>query len=136
VGGAGWAGTPALTSQEAARRSLWTLVAGAIIAVAVLVVWIDGARQSFVPCAADCGETFDAIQYASKYRLYGFRYALVQEMSTSAEPERFPLFYTHQRQRGRPRLRCSGSAFRRIGSAATERSQLVAKPGTHLTPCP
>jgi hypothetical protein len=93
--GAGWAERPALTTQRRARRSPWALVAGAVIGVALLVVWINGARQWFVPCAADCGETFDAIQYAAKYRLYGFRYGLVQDMSTSAEPERFPLFYTH-----------------------------------------
>jgi hypothetical protein len=93
--GAGCAQGPALTRPRRARPSPWTLVAGAVIAVALLVVWVDGARQWFVPCAADCGETFDAIQYAVKYRLYGFRYLLVQDMSTSAAPERFPLFYTH-----------------------------------------
>ena len=94
--GAGWVVRPALTSQRRTRRrSPWALVAGVVIGAALLLVWLDGARQWFVPCAADCGETFDAIQYAVKYRLYGFRYGLVQDMSTSALPERFPLFYTH-----------------------------------------
>ena len=82
--------------QPAARPTVPVGIrGGAVIGVALLMVWIDGARQWFVPCAADCGETFDAIQYAAKYRLYGFRYGLVQDMSTSAEPQRFPLFYTH-----------------------------------------
>lgn len=93
--GAGYGEGLAVTRRRRARRSPWALAAGAVIGVALLVVWIDGARSSFVPCAADCGETFDAIQYATKYRLYGFRYGLVQDMSTSAEPERFPLLYTH-----------------------------------------
>jgi hypothetical protein len=84
--GARWSEGPALATREHARRFPWAPVAGAVIAVALLVVWIDGAREWFVPCAAQCSETFDAIRYVAKYRLYGVRYGLDGDMSTSVAP--------------------------------------------------
>jgi hypothetical protein len=56
--------------------------------VALLVVWIEGERPWFFPCEAECGETFDAIQYGEKNRSYGFRYGLAEDMSMSAAPGR------------------------------------------------
>lgn len=58
----------------------------------MLGVWLNGSRHYFISCAQNCGETFDALQYVRNYRVYGFKYALVQDMATSAE---HPLLYTH-----------------------------------------
>lgn len=58
-------------------------------------VWLAGARSGYVPCATNCGETFDALQYVSNYRLYGLRFGLLQDMATSPLPQARPFLYTH-----------------------------------------
>lgn len=88
MGGAGWAEGPALAEQGRGRRFPWTLVSGAVIAVALLVVWIEGERPWLFPCEAEYGETFDAGQYGKKYRSYGLCYGLAEDMSMSAAPGR------------------------------------------------
>jgi hypothetical protein len=52
------------------------------------VFLLEGAREWIVRCAADRGETCDAIKYAAKYRLYGIRNALVPDMLMANGPER------------------------------------------------
>ena len=86
MGEAGWAEGSALAAQG--RRFPWILISEAVIAVALLVVWIEGARSWFFPCEAGSGETFDAVQYGEKYRLYGFCYGSAEDMSMSAAPGR------------------------------------------------
>lgn len=65
------------------------------IALTALGVWLNGSLSHFIPCTSNCGETFDALQYADNYRLYGFKYALVQDMATSPDLAAHPFFYTH-----------------------------------------
>ncbi|MBI2756445.1 MAG: hypothetical protein HYX52_07030 [Chloroflexi bacterium] len=66
-----------------------------VILTTLLVVWLDGARSAFIPCAANCGEAFDALQYVRNFRLYGFAYGLVQDMATSTDLAAHPFLYTH-----------------------------------------
>jgi hypothetical protein len=65
------------------------------IGTAALAVWLDGARHSFISCAANCGEAFDALQYVENFRLYGFTYGLIQDMATSPVLAGHPFLYTH-----------------------------------------
>ena len=48
-----------------------------------------------ITCHADCGETFDSLQYVSNYELYGLKYNLVQDLATSSQIEAHPYLYTH-----------------------------------------
>ena len=66
-----------------------------IIGLIAIVAWVDGKKYNFVPCKQDCGETFIAEQAAANYRLYGFKYNLIQDHSTINSPDRDPYLYTH-----------------------------------------
>lgn len=81
-----------LLNASSGRR--WLVVWG-IIGLTMLGVGLDGSRHHFIPCAQNCGETFDALQYVKNYRLYGFKYGLVQDMATSPDPSAHPFLYIH-----------------------------------------
>src|SRR5262249_25558619 len=87
-----------LTNQscpQAIARSRGALVAVIIAMLAMTAVWLYGLGHSFIPCIQDCGEAFDALQYVANYRLYGFRYGLVQDHATGPNLAAHPYFYTH-----------------------------------------
>jgi hypothetical protein len=75
---------------ETAHLAVWLLVSLTLVGV-----WVHGASNGFIPCEQDCGETFDALQYVDNYRLYGFRFGIVQDHATSPRIEARPYFYTH-----------------------------------------
>jgi hypothetical protein len=76
-------------------RHYGTLLATSIALSAMVVVWTYGLRHFFIPCIQDCGETFDALQSVANYRLYGFRYGMVQDYAIAPNLVAHPFFYTH-----------------------------------------
>jgi hypothetical protein len=87
---------PALLRCRVALRlpvaDRWAL---GVIALLLLLIWLEGARHSFVPCTMDCGETFIAQHAVQNVRLYGIRYGLVQDHATAPDPSRPSFLYTH-----------------------------------------
>ncbi len=67
---------------------------GAIV-MTLIGVWTWVSQVNFVPCIADCGETFISQLYARNYQLFGFDYGLVEDHATSPDPAAHPYYYTH-----------------------------------------
>jgi hypothetical protein len=78
-----------------AKAYLPLLAVWILIGVTLLVVWLDASRHHYIPCAADCGETFLALQDARNYRTYGLKYGLLQDLSTTPNLSARPFLYTH-----------------------------------------
>lgn len=66
-----------------------------VIAMTLIGVWTWVSQVNFVPCIADCGETFISQLYARNYQLFGFEYGLVEDHATSPDPAAHPYYYTH-----------------------------------------
>jgi hypothetical protein len=66
-----------------------------VIGIVMTGLWISSLNSGHILCLADCGEVFDALQYVSNYKLYGFKYLLIQDMATSPNLAAHPYFYTH-----------------------------------------
>lgn len=70
------------------------VLAWIIILSASIVVWADASRDGFVPCRANCGETFVALSNVDAFHTYGFRYGLVEIVGPAPDGGR-PVLYTH-----------------------------------------
>lgn len=75
--------------------NLFTYIVIMTIGITMAGLWINSNKSFNIPCAADCGEIFDALQYATNFDLYGFKYRLIQDMATSPDLAAHPYFYTH-----------------------------------------
>jgi len=85
-----------VAKQHIWQRSYWPLlIVWMVIVTTMTILWLHARRYYLIPCLANCGETFDALQYVNNYRLYGFRFALLQDMATSPDPAAHPFFCTH-----------------------------------------
>lgn len=70
-------------------------LAAVVIALSLSAVWLDAQKNHYVPCVENCGENFLVFKYVQNYRLYGFKYGLLEDHATSPEPDRKPYLYTH-----------------------------------------
>lgn len=65
------------------------------IILVMLVLWVNGKKENFIPCVADCGETFVAEKQVKDFQLYAFKYGLFQNHATSNDINAHPFLYTH-----------------------------------------
>ena len=81
-------------STSSADRLIRALAA-VIVVISMTIVWIDAQKNHYVPCVENCGENFLVFKYVKDFRLYGFKYGLLEDYATSPDPERKPYLYTH-----------------------------------------
>lgn len=66
-----------------------------LISINLTLVWKDAKFHDYIPCAENCGEAFPVLKYIQDYHLYGFKYGLIEDRSTSLGKKRIPYLYTH-----------------------------------------
>ncbi|MHB8808359.1 MAG: hypothetical protein ACYC59_12400, partial [Anaerolineaceae bacterium] len=84
-----------LKAKKIIADNRYLLIALLVILITCTGLWIISGSTSNILCIADCGETFDSLQYVSNYQIYGLKYGLVQDLATSPNPDAHPYFYTH-----------------------------------------
>lgn len=72
-----------------------SMVAIALISATLIGIGMWAARENFLPCISDCGETLIAQFYVRTYRWFGFNYGMVENHATSPDPSAHPYHYTH-----------------------------------------
>ncbi len=66
-----------------------------IITLVLATLWGYSSKMNFVPCISNCGETFYAETEVSNFKLYGFKYGLLEDHATSNNLSAHPFLYTH-----------------------------------------
>lgn len=66
-----------------------------IIGLSLSLIWQNAKKNDYIPCAENCGEAFGVLKYPQDYKLYGFKYGLLEDQATAKEPNRTPYLYTH-----------------------------------------
>src|ERR1700675_3676403 len=56
-----------------------------VIALSLSAVWLDARKNHYVPCVENCGEDFLVFKYVQNYRLYGFKYGLLEDYATDPD---------------------------------------------------
>lgn len=85
-------------------RRVLTLVGGqrspsmlpiVLITATLLGIGVWAAQENFLPCIADCGETFISQFYVRNYRWFGLEHGMIEDHATSPDPSAHPYYYTH-----------------------------------------
>ncbi|MDF1757017.1 MAG: hypothetical protein P1U74_01775 [Legionellaceae bacterium] len=74
------------------KRYLSVLI---LITITVFTLWEYGKANNFIPCVSNCGETFCAEIQVNNFKLYGFKYGLLEDHANSNNLQAHPYLYTH-----------------------------------------
>ncbi len=66
-----------------------------IIFIFLVILFIHGFLNSFIPCEKDCGETFIALHQASNLYITGAKFCWLEDLATSPNIANHPYLYTH-----------------------------------------